>query len=113
MEMEVSQKIVNKYFQYTFLVKDSASNDVKRETYIADGKPRMNTEIDPDTDTSIKTSVSTSCTSEALTTKVSAQIDDVQIVSLKIRTTKKGNQLTQTINGTSMESPVDDTVVCE
>jgi hypothetical protein len=109
----VEQKIVNKYYQYTFTIRESDGREVRIEKYTADGKTKIVSDTDADTGITIKTETLTSCQDNVLNIKMNATLDSEAFADVTIKATKNGNQLTQVFSGVSMDEPVNDTIFCE
>lgn len=112
-EISIEQKIVNKYYQYTFITKEPVSSGTRAEKYSADGRIKTTTETDQDTGITIKTSTTTRCSGEILSTRMIAQMDSEEFANLTIQTSITGTQLSQVFFGTSLGQPVNETIICE
>jgi hypothetical protein len=109
----VEQKIVNKFTQYTFTIRESDGREVRIEKYTADGKTKIVSDTDADTGITIKTETLTSCQDNVLNIKMDATLDSEAFANVTIKASKNGNQLTQVFSGVSMDEPVNDTIFCE
>lgn len=112
-EIIVDQKIVNRYFQYSFTTKEPGSSESRTEKYSADGVTRTNTETDPDTGIRVKTSTTTRCTDGILSTRMIALMDAEEFANLTVQTSIADSQLTQVFSGTSLGQPVNETIICD
>ncbi len=112
-EITIEQKIVNRYYLYSFIIKEPGSSEIRTEKYSADGKPKTTTETDQDTGITIKTSTTTRCSGEILNTQMIAQMDAEEFANLSIQTSISGTQLTQVFSGTSLGQPVSETIICD
>jgi hypothetical protein len=113
-QVVIEQKIINKYFQYTFTTQEVELDSSSRvEKYIADGRMKIVADTDPDTGIMIKTETVTTCQNNILNIKMNATVDAESLANITIKTFKEGNRLTQIFSGVSMGNPVSDTIVCE
>lgn len=112
-EITIEQKIVNRYYQYSFITRELNSSETRTEKYSADGKTKTTTETDPDTGMRVKTSTTTRCNGESLSTEMIAQVDSEEFANLTIQTSFSGTGLTQVFSGASLGQPVNETIFCD
>lgn len=112
-EISVSQKVINKFVQYTFTHRDIQINDDRVEKYTADGKLKIVSDTDADTGITFKTETVSACTDNILNIKMKATLDAEVFANVTIKVFKEGNKLVQVFGGTSMGEEVKDTVTCE
>jgi hypothetical protein len=113
-EIYISQKVVNKYVQFTFTHHDIQINSDRVEKYTADGLLKIVSDTDTDTGITIQTETQASCSgTTALNIKMKATLDNEEFANVTIKATKVGNKLIQVFSGTSMGEEVKDTIICE
>lgn len=112
-EIYISQKVVNKYMQFTFTHHDIQMNSDRVEKYTADGLLKIVSDTDTDTGITIQTETQATCTSNALNIKMKATLDSEMFADVTIKATKVENKLIQVFSGTSMDEEVKDTIICE
>ena len=109
----IEQKFINKYNQYTLTIQETDDREVRVEKYTADGKTKIASDTDAETGITIRTETLTTCKDNILNIKMNATLDAEAFANVTIKMSKVGNQLTQFFSGTSMEEPINDTIVCE
>ena len=112
-EISISQKVVNKFVQFTFTHRDIQVNSDRVEKYTADGKLKIVSDTDADTGITIQTETLASCSENVLNIKMKATLDSEVFANVTIKAFKEGNKLVQIFGGTSMGEAVKDTIICE
>lgn len=113
-QVVIEQKIINRYFQYTFTTQEvKVDTNPRVEKYTADGRMKIVADTDPDTGIIMKTETVTTCQNNVLNIKMDATVDSESLANITIKTFKEGNRLTQVFSGVSMGNPVSDTIVCD
>ena len=113
-QVVIEQKIINRYFQYTFTTQEvKLDTNGRVEKYIADGRMKIVSDTDSDTGIIMKTETVTTCQNNVLNIKMNATVDSESLANITIKTFREGNRLTQVFSGVSMGNPVSDTIVCD
>jgi hypothetical protein len=109
--IKVEQVLINKFPSYTLTISDE-EGEVRKESYIADGKTKIMTNTDSDTGIVVKTHTHASCKDQTLIVKMDATIDDEPFAKMSITMSRNGGQMTQVYQGESMGEEINDTVIC-
>lgn len=112
-DMVITQSTNRGITTYTMTATDSESQERSTDAIKSDGKPLIDTEVDPESGLTLTTSMSASCTATALNIKVNADLSGTPILTAEMKVTKVGNQLQQVITGMAGEESLNDTVICE
>lgn len=109
----VSQKRENDMVIYSIKSKDIQSGEEETKVMIADGKTRKIEEKDPETGLAYTQYETYTCMDQSIVGKVNLIIDNELLLDVTITTKKIGKRMISEIKGKSMNTIIDDTIICE
>jgi hypothetical protein len=112
-DLKVTQKIEKGVTVYTFTSTDSDNNETQTETFRADGKTIIRSEVDRETGSKMSLATTVTCTNDRLVTKMVLKVDNELLSDITTTYNKRANLLGQWVKGSNMGEDMDEIINCE
>lgn len=112
-DIEMTQTTKNGITTFKMISTDLETNERMTETYIADGKTKIEENKDPETGIIIKTRTTTTCMGDAVKIILVPEIEAQEVGNMTAMLTKVNTQMIQKMSGQIFGERIEDTVICE
>ena len=112
-DLVVTQENTDEGTDYLMVSTNDETQEREYGPLIADGKLITAVGTDADTGMQVTTTIISTCGENDVLSKLAVSFGDMKVLDIAVQYFKVGNQLHQVTSGSTMQGPVNDTVICE